>query len=50
MNFNRDRVAQLRHVLLIYAGALVCGAVGNLINLPLPWCCQTNSNSSQLGQ
>src|SRR6056297_2586669 len=37
MNFNRDRVAQLRHVLLIYAGALVCGAVGNLINLPLPW-------------
>lgn len=25
------------HVPLIYAGALACGAVGNWLNLPLPW-------------
>tara|TARA_R110002051_G_scaffold150041_1_gene222644 strand:+ start:1017 stop:2114 length:1098 start_codon:yes stop_codon:yes gene_type:complete len=25
------------HVPLIYAGALVCGVVGNWLNLPLPW-------------
>ncbi len=25
------------HVLLIYAGALLCGMVGDWINLPLPW-------------
>ncbi|MBF9060271.1 AbrB family transcriptional regulator [Rhodobacterales bacterium HKCCSP123] len=31
------RVARLRHVVLIYAGALVCGAIGTLIKLPLPW-------------
>jgi len=37
MNSDWGRVARLRHVFLIYAGALVCGAVGNLINLPLPW-------------
>lgn len=29
--------AQLRHVLLIYTGALGCGAIGNLLDLPLPW-------------
>lgn len=25
------------HVTLVYAGALVCGAIGNWLNLPLPW-------------
>lgn len=30
-------VSRLRHIALIYAGALACGAVGNWINLPLPW-------------
>lgn len=29
--------AQPGHIAMIYAGALVCGAVGNWINLPLPW-------------
>jgi membrane AbrB-like protein len=29
--------ANLGHIALIYAGALACGMVGNLIDLPLPW-------------
>jgi uncharacterized protein len=33
----RPNVAQLRHIVLIYVGALACGAVGNWVNLPLPW-------------
>jgi len=37
MRFDWPGVPQLRHIFLIYAGALVCGAVGNWINLPLPW-------------
>ncbi|MDA1287789.1 MAG: hypothetical protein O3A08_15550, partial [Proteobacteria bacterium] len=28
---------KLWHIFPIYAGALACGAVGNWINLPLPW-------------
>ena len=30
-------VARLRHIVLIYLGALACGFVGEWINLPLPW-------------
>jgi len=33
----RPSAAQLRHILLIYAGALAFGAIGDRINLPLPW-------------
>jgi len=31
------RLARLRHSAVIYSGALLCGAIGYLINLPLPW-------------
>lgn len=31
------RLQQLGHFTLIYSGALVCGALGYLVNLPLPW-------------
>jgi len=37
MRFDGLDVPQLRHIFLIYAGALACGAVGNWLNLPLPW-------------
>jgi len=37
MRFDWLSVPQLRNIFLIYAGALACGAVGNWINLPLPW-------------
>jgi uncharacterized protein len=33
----RPSFSQVRHVLLIYAGALAFGVIGNWINLPLPW-------------
>lgn len=29
--------AEVKHVLLIYAGAISFGVVGNWLNLPLPW-------------
>ena len=37
MQFDWLGVPRLGHILLVYAGALACGAVGNWINLPLPW-------------
>jgi membrane AbrB-like protein len=37
MRFDWLEVSQLWHMLLIYVGALACGAVGSWINLPLPW-------------
>jgi len=37
MHLVRPSIPQLRHIFLIYAGALACGAIGNWINLPLPW-------------
>ncbi|MEB3419293.1 AbrB family transcriptional regulator [Salipiger marinus] len=33
----RISVPQLKHTLLIYAGAVLCGAIGNWLDLPLPW-------------
>lgn len=33
----RPGIPQLKHIFVVYAGALACGAVGNWINLPLPW-------------
>lgn len=37
MHFFRTSFSQLKHVLLIYAGALGCGLIGNWLDLPLPW-------------
>jgi membrane AbrB-like protein len=37
MNPGTGRIARLTHILWIYSGALVCGVIGDLVNLPLPW-------------